>query len=130
MGRTNHPDRTRTLLKALSDENDRVVTIALRGLGKAMDPSAIQPLIDLYYIKESRRRLIESALFRIGQEHQKNVVIAIAPLLNAEDEAILNFSKSLLGKFGSSYIFLGDLANNESTTPELKKKIAEFMKEL
>ncbi len=130
IGRTNHPDRIHTLLKALNDENDRVVTIALRGLGKAMDPTAIQPLIDFYFIREDRRRFIESALFRIGQEYQKDVVIALAPLLGREEKSAISFSKSLLGKFGSSYAFLGDLANNESITPELKIKITDFMKEL
>ncbi|MHA1611126.1 MAG: HEAT repeat domain-containing protein [Promethearchaeota archaeon] len=130
LGRTNYPNRIPTLLKALNDENDRVVTIALRGLGKAKDPTVIQPLIELYYTKESRRRLIESALFRIGQEYQKDVVVALAPLLHADDEAIVTFSKSLLGKLGSSYIILGDLANNDSTNPELKKIITEFVKEL
>ncbi|TFH29111.1 MAG: HEAT repeat domain-containing protein [Promethearchaeota archaeon] len=130
IGRTNHPDRISTLLKALDDEDDRVVTIALRGLGKAMDPAAIFPLIELYLAKENRRRLIEDALFRIGQEYQKDVVIALAPLLSAEDEILPSFSKNLLRKFGNSYAFLGDMANSETITPELKTAITKFMKEL
>lgn len=130
LGRMDHPERIATLIHAIQDDNDRVVTIALRGLGKAQDPQAIDPLINLYLIKENRRRLIVDALYRIGQIHQKEVVYRLTPFLVHENPDMIEFAKLMMSKFGNSYLYLGDIANDPSTSEDLKQVITTFMKEL
>lgn len=130
IGRMEHPDRVSVLIKALSDEDNRIITIALRGLGKTQDPQAVKPLLDLYRKNVRKRRLIEDALYRIGQSHQKEIIDALVPLLMDEDEALVKLSRNLLSKFNKSYQILGDMKESGQIDPALKEKIQEIMKSI
>lgn len=118
------------MVKALGDDNDRVVTIAIRGIGKASNPDAIRPLIDLYRTNERKRRLIEDALFRIGQEYPKVLVIMLAALLLEEDESLPALAISLFTKLPQSYIQLGDIANDKELNEDFRKKIKKVIAKL
>ena len=130
IGRMGHNDRIPVLIKALKDEDPRIITIALRGLGKGQDPQAIEPLLKLYMEKPRKRRLIEDALYRIGQVHQQEVIKALIPLMLHEDEILVKLAESLMAKFNNTYVILGDLKESDQIEPPLKEKITEFMKSL
>ncbi|MCF2141229.1 MAG: HEAT repeat domain-containing protein [Candidatus Lokiarchaeota archaeon] len=130
IGRTNHNERIQILIKALKDEDPRIVTIALRGLGKAKNIKAISPLIELYTVNNRKRRLIEDALYRIGQEHQQETIKLLVPLLAQDNEDLVKLAKNLLVKYNNSYMILGDLKESDKIEPSLKEKIAELMENM
>ncbi|WP_457559384.1 HEAT repeat domain-containing protein [Candidatus Harpocratesius sp.] len=130
IGRTNHTERIQILIKALKDEDPRIVTIALRGLGKAKSIKAISPLIDLYTVNNRKRRLIEDALYRIGQEHQQETIKRLVLLLNQDNEDLVKLAKNLLVKYNNAYMILGDLKESDKIEPSLKEKIAELMENM
>ncbi len=133
LGRTNSSESLDTLIKALSDDDERVVTLAIRALGKLNNPDAITPLIKLYATNEKKRRSIQSALFRIGQdslENEKILIYLLASLLLEKDQIFPTLAVSLFSKFPNSYIILGEISHDPEIDENFKLKINEVIENL
>ncbi|MHA1718251.1 MAG: HEAT repeat domain-containing protein [Promethearchaeota archaeon] len=120
LGRLNHPEALPFLLESLNDENDRIVTIALRGIGKQPDPKSIKPLIELYLRKPERRRLIEDALYRIGQNHSKLFVENIVSFFQEENQDIINLATVLFEKLPESYGYIEKFLQKADADEKIK----------
>ena len=127
LGRLNHPDALPFLLERLNDEEDRLVTIALRGIGKQINPTSIEPLLNLYITKNDKRRLIEDALFRIGQNHSKVLVEKIIVNLKKQNEEIITLVTNLFGKLPTSLAYLKNHLTDKELDEELKTTIKSIL---
>lgn len=127
LGRLNHPDANPFLLERLNDEEDRLVTIALRGIGKQINPTSIEPLLNLYIRSKDKRRLIEDALFRIGQTHSKALVEKIMDNLKNQNEEIFTLVTNLFGKLPESLAYLKNHLNDKELNEELKSNIKSIL---
>ena len=127
LGRLNHPDALPFLLETLNDEEDRLVTIALRGIGKQINPTSIEPLLNLYINNKGRKRLIEDALFRIGQSYSKVLVEKIMENLKKQNEEIITLVTNLFGKLPTSLTYLKDHLNDKDINEELKITIQSIL---
>jgi len=127
LGRLNHPDALPFLLERLNDEEDRLVTIALRGIGKQINPTSIEPLLNLYINNKGRKRLIEDALFRIGQSYSKVLVEKIMENLKKQNEEIITLVINLFGKLPTSLTYLKDHLNDKDLNEELKITIQSIL---
>lgn len=127
LGRLNHPDSLPFLLQRLDDEEDRLVTIALRGIGKQINPTSIEPLLNLYINKKDKRRLIEYALFRIGQTHSKVLVEKIMVNLKNQNEDIITLVTNLFGKLPTSFVYLKNHLKDKELNEELKTTIKTLL---
>ena len=127
LGRLNHPDILPFLLERLSDEEDRLVTIALRGISKQINPKSIEPLLNLYISKKDKRRLIEDALFRIGQDHSRILVDKIMINLKNQNEDIISLVTNLFGKLPASTAYLKTHLKNNDLNEELKTTIKSIL---
>jgi HEAT repeat protein len=127
LGRLNHPDILPFLLERLNDEEDRLVTIALRGISKQINPASIEPLLNLYISKKDKRRLIEDALFRIGQDHSRILVEKIIINLKNQNEEINTLVTNLFGKLPTSMAYLKNYLKDEKLSEELKTTIESIL---
>ena len=127
LGRLDHPDTLPFLLERLNDEEDRLVTIALRGIGKQIKPISIEPLLNLYISKKDRRRLIEDALFRIGQTYSKVLVEKIMINLKNQNEDIITLVTNLFGKLPESTAYLKNHLTDKELNEEIKTTIKSIL---
>ena len=127
LGRLNHPEALPFLLERLHDEEDRLVTIALRGIGKQINPVSIEPLLNLYMSKKDKRRLIEDALFRVGQNHSKVLVEKIMVNLKNQNEEIISLVTNLFGKLPESLAYLKNHLRDKELNEELKTTINSIL---
>jgi len=130
LGRLNHPDILPFLLERLNDEEDRLVTIALRGVGKQVNTTSIEPLLNLYIKNKDKRRLIEDALFRIGQDHSRILVEKIMINLKNQNEEIITLVTNLFGKLPASLAYLKNHLNNKELNEELKTTIKSILSKI
>ncbi|MHA1718105.1 MAG: HEAT repeat domain-containing protein [Promethearchaeota archaeon] len=130
LGRVSDPKALKALIAILNDENERVITIALRGLARIGSIDAVLPLLDLYRKKNKHRRLIEDALFRIGQENEDSLVTYLVSLLSDGDPDMVNLAINTFKKFGNSYSILGDLLSDKKLPEDFKDNIKSAMKQL
>jgi len=127
LGRLNHPDILPFLLERLNDDEDRLVTIALRGISKQINPKSIEPLLNLYISKKDKRRLIEDALFRIGQSYSKLLVEKIMINLKNQNEDIITLVTNLFGKLPESIGYLKIHLKNNELNEEIKTTINSIL---
>lgn len=130
LGRKNHPDAFKLLVDALQDDNDRIVTIALRGLGRMQNPDAVPALIDLFRADKEKSRHIENAIYRIGQAEQKVTFLYLVGLLTDKDPDVKDFSIGLMKRFSNSYLYLSDLVDNPNVKEEVRTEIKAVMPQL
>lgn len=130
LGRKEHPDAFKLLIDALKDGNDRVVTIALRGLGRMNNPDAIPALIDLYRNDKEKKRHIENTIYRIGRAEQKVTLLYLVGLLKDEDTDVKNFAIGLMKRFSNTYLYLSDLVENPEVKEEIRAEIKAVMAQL
>ncbi|QEE16154.1 HEAT repeat domain-containing protein [Promethearchaeum syntrophicum] len=127
LGRLNHPKVLQFLLERLNDEEDRLVTIALRGISKQVNPKSIEPLLTLYISKKDKRRLIEDALFRIGQSYSKLLVEKIIVKLKNQNEDIVTLVTNLFGKLPECVSYLKNYLKDSELNEELKTTINSIL---
>jgi HEAT repeat protein len=128
LGRIADPLVVRPLIDALKDGNDRVVTIAIRGLGKIISPDSIKPLIDLAIKSPDKRRMIFDSLFKIGQTEVKPLMEELGEVVgDIEEDLAANF-RDLVEKLSpGSLIILDGIANHSNTDADKKKAIKNFL---
>ena len=127
IGRSEHPAALPFLLETLNNENERIVTIALRGIGKQINPISIEPLLNLYITSKNKRRLIEDALYRIGQNHSKILVEKIMVNLKNQNEEIITLVTNLFGKLPESVAYLKNHLKDKELNEELKTTIKSIL---
>ena len=127
LGRLNHPEILPFLLERLKDEEDRLVTIALRGIGKQVNPISIEPLLNLYMSNKDKRRLIEDALFRVGQSYSKVLVEKIMINLKNQNEDIISLVTNLFGKLPECIGYLKNHLKDNELNEELKTTINSIL---
>jgi len=128
LGRIGKSEALPVMLDALSDGNDRVVRIAIRGLGKSQNIKAIEPLIDLYTKEEKYSRFIESSLYKIGRADINGAVAFMGVILiDTDDKNVKKLIVETLKKLVPDSIFaVGEL----KTDPQLNKKAIAVLDDL
>lgn len=131
LGRLNTPEAIPPLIKALSDGNDRIVTIAIRGLSKNISPSSINPLLEVAKENEAKRRLVEDALFQIGQLETIPVVKSLLALAQEKESGLYAFVVAVLKKLiPKSQDALQDLLQDKAIADPVKGIIKKLSKEI
>lgn len=130
ISRMETPEGFKLMLDALNDEDDRIVTIALRGLGRTNNPDAIPPLIELFKNHKDKKRHIENAIYRIGRVEQKVTLLYLVGQLIDKDDDLKQFSINLMKRFTNSYLYLSELVDNPDVKEDVRNKIKEVMKSL
>jgi HEAT repeat protein len=130
-GRIGTKEATDALIGALKDGNPRVVTIAIRGIGKSPEVKSIKPLIQLLKKDNEKKRLIQDALYKIGKEHMNILMLEITPLLLEKDEICSQVTETLIEKLTPySIVALNDIISLDDTSAELKKAIKNAMEKI
>ena len=130
LGRIIHPEAFKLMISALSDSDDRTVTIALRGIGRMKNTDAIPDLISFYREAEDKRRLIESAIYRIGCDEPSVTTLYLASLLIDNEPEMYALGLNLLKKLPNSYSHLSDIIGDPEIKEVVREKIIEAMKEI
>ncbi len=130
LSRLEHPDAFKLMVDALKDEDDRVVSIALRGLGRMNNPDAIPALLDLYRSAEEKRRYVENAIYRIGRVEQKVTTLYLVGLLLDKDPVMKKFAVLMFKRFTNSYLHLSELVDEPQVKQEVRDEIRIVMKKL
>ena len=131
LGRSSHPDAIPPLIESLKDGNERLVTIALRGLGKNISANSVDPMLELATRNPEKRPLVLDALFRIGQNDTRGLIEKIAPHIANNDQELVQLLTGLVEKLSpQSLIALDALAHNDKTDPKIKTAITSMMSKL
>jgi HEAT repeat protein len=130
LGRIIHPEAFKLMISALTDSDDRTVTIALRGIGRMKNTDAIPDLINFYRVATDKRRSIESAIYRIGCDEQRVTTLYLASLLIDNETEMTSLGLSLLQKLPNSYAHLSDIIGDPDIKAGVREKLKEAMKEI
>jgi HEAT repeat protein len=131
LGRSSHPEAIPSLIESLKDGNERLVTIAVRGLGKNISASSVDPLLELATKNIDKRPLVLDALFRIGQSDPRSLIEKVVPRLANNDQDLEQLITSLVEKLApQSLIALDAVAHNDKTDPKIKTAITSIMEKI
>jgi len=127
LGRINSPDVIPALIAGLNDGNDRIVSIAIRGLGKQAAIEAIAPMINLVKENESRAKSVEGCLVQIGQAKLRLAIKTLAPFLVDKVESVRALVESVMQKIGPQVVLGIEELFSE---PKLDDKVKAALKSL
>ncbi len=133
LGRLGHEDAIPILIDALDAGNDRVVRIAIRGLGKVTSAKSIKPLLDLYAKENMYERFVQSSLYKIAQaDILAATIMFVSYILDEEsdDNAIELIIQTLKNLRPESTIAIGELKTDPKLAEPVREKMDGLMERL
>jgi HEAT repeat protein len=131
LGRINTPETDAALIGALNDGNERIVMIAIRGLSKSKSVKAIEPLIKISKDGDKKKRLVEDALFQLGQDNLAAVIKTIVPYLIDKTVAYKAVAEEVIQKLSPQCNSIVEaLLKDESIAEEIKGALKKVQKKI